>query len=291
MYSMIGKVSKGTIDRFLKKSWDGGVAVSLYENPREEIIDAIQRRKQVTLYQRTLQSSFSQRVQRAAMQSALRDVKKAGAGESRVEDNYLYSTQCFVGTSVAGSRLLAAGSFLWFQNSIGGPASNDGFPTTFGNETTLETNMIVPSQIAQGQAYVFNQQGLSLNAACTTADVGTILDAGSIIFSKQGNQWNINHGPARMWPGGTGIAGYAATAVGGAPLTIQSAHNGAADPRAVRTLKMPRMLKSKESFSFTYFVPRIAAASAAPGTFIITAGQHALLTWFLWGQQFDHIPA
>jgi hypothetical protein len=286
MYSMIGKLSKSAVNRFLEKSWAGGVAASLYENPREEIIDAIQRRKSVTLYQRTVASSFSQRVQQAAMRGALRDVKRAGQGESRIEDNYLYSTLCFTDGVPAGSRALAVGQFLWFQTAIGQPAVNDGFPTAFGNESNNETNMIVPSQIAQGQAYVFNQQGLAFQTGITTANAETLLDAGAIVFSKQGNQWNINHGPARLWPGGSGVSGFAS---GLAAATEASAHNGIADPRAVRTLKMPRILKSKESFSFAYNVPRLATAAA--GTFAIAAGTAGLMTWFLWGQQFDHIPA
>ena len=44
--------------------------------------------------------------------------------------------------------------------------------------------------------------------------------------------------------------------LGGAPLTIASAHNGTADIRAPRKLAIPRVIREKESFAYKYLVPR-----------------------------------
>jgi hypothetical protein len=111
-----------------------------------------------------------------------------------------------------------------------------------------------------------------------------MLDSAALTFTKQGGQFTLNHGPIKAWPGGMGLAGYSNIA---AAATEVSAHNGAADIRAVRTLKIPRVIREKETFSYNFVVPRATAARDGVA-FALT--QFVLATVWLWGGQENVIP-
>lgn len=245
-------IKESAIQRFAAQCF--GPAVSVLENPTEELVHDLSKGKQVVLHQRGM-----------------------ARGPRRLEENYLYSTRRFA------SGALGATEYRFFQNAIGQDGAGDGFAagTTL---TDLENNMDVGGQIAQGKSFVFRQIGVSFNADIVTGDLVQMMDAGALRFSKQGDQYNLRHGPLRLWPGGTGAAGYAAT---GNAVTIESSHNGSADIRAVRNLRVPRVIRQKESFSYVYNVPRTTRFSTA-GVFTLT--NNVLMTVWLWGGQMDRIP-
>jgi hypothetical protein len=258
------QVRESTLSAFIARSFPsllnaGHTGLEVLANPTEEIMDGIARRKPVRLFQQGAAGTAS------------------GGKARRLEENYLYATRAFQ----AGN--LAATDHRFFQNAIGQNPAGDGFPAAVTALDDLETNMDVGGQIAQGKNFAFRQVGLSFNAGIGVANLAVMLDAGALRFSKQGDQYQLRHGPARLWPGGTGIAGFStANAVNGA-------HNGAADPRAVRSLRVPRIIKQKESFSYIYHVPRTFFAADGTTTFAITA-PGVLMTVWLWGGQMDVIP-
>lgn len=203
----------------------------------------------------------------------------AGNGATkRLEENYLFDTRLFpVGA-------LAVTDYVYFSSAIGQPGANNGF---LGGlvMSELETNMNVPSQIAQGQNFVMTQVGVSFNANAQVGDIATLMEAGALRFTKQGSQFTLKHGPIRFWPGGTGLAGFASSGV--IPTVNIGAHNGDADIRAVRRLTVPRVLKQKESFSYVYTVPRANSMVTDAANTLVAA---TLMTVWLWGAQQDNIP-
>lgn len=253
------QVRDSVLHRFIERSMAAGGldGLELYSQPTEEIADELARKRRVKLYQQAA----------------------AGAAkpQRRLEENYLYSTRAFQ----AGA--MTASDFRFFQNAIGQNPAGDGFPAAITALDDLETNMDVGGQAAQGKNFAFRQVGLSFNASISTANLSTLLDAGSIRFSKQGDQFVLRHGPARLWPGGTGISGYSTA------TAVTAAHNGNADPRAVRSLRVPRVIKQKESFSYIYHVPRTVFAADGATAFTIAA-PGALMTIWLWGGVMDRIP-
>jgi hypothetical protein len=68
-----------------------------------------------------------------------------------------------------------------------------------------------------------------------------------------------------------------------ATTTITAAHNGAADIRAVRSLKIPRILREKEVFNYSIFVSR--TTKATDGTNIILSNFIVATIWLFGGQK------
>ena len=244
-----------------------GMDVQIFANPHEEIADAAARKKPIKL--------FARGPKMLAMQAGAR---------ARLEENYLFDTRNFLGA-------IAAGEYLFFQNAVGQPAINNGFPAAITVMTELETNMDVAGQIAQGKNFVFNQIGVAFNADILTADAASLMEGGALRFEKQGGQYSLRHGPVRMWPGGTGIAGFAsaATTVAATTINVQSAHNGSADIRAARRLTIPRVIREKESFAYKYIVPRAVRNTTGTGE-IVASGNRVIMSVWLWGGQQDAIP-
>lgn len=237
-----------------------GMPISLMDGSTEEIRDSVKSKIPVkTLYaagQRMLASSMG--------------------AKARLEENYLFDTRCFQ----AGN--IASGEYLFFQNAVGQPATNNGFPAGVTIMTDLETNMDVAGQIAQGKNFVFNQIGVSFNADILTGDCATLMEAGALRFEKQGGQYTLRHGPIRFWPGGMGVNGYS-TATG-----VTGAANGLADLRVARKLAIPRVIREKESFNYKYVVPRTVRNTNGSTTIAVVGG--SLMTVWLWGGQQDTIP-
>lgn len=198
----------------------------------------------------------------------------------RLEENYLFDTRRF------NSGAMVAGEFLFFANAIGLPGANNGFPAAI-TMTEVETNMDVASQVPQGKDFVMTQIGVSFNSNISTPDCATLMESGALRFSKQGGQFNLKHGPVRFWPGGTGLSGYTFTNV--AATTVQAAHNGDASIGATRRLTVPRVIRAKETFSYSYFVPRTTDNKTA-ATAISLVGNCLMSVW-LWGAQRDNIPS
>lgn len=185
--------------------------------------------------------------------------RTAGA---RLEENYFYSSRRFPSgvNNTIGGGTLTAGSFSLFNRGLGEDASGLGFPTG-ATLTQAETNLDVGGYLPQGSNFVGKQLGVSFNSDIATADLAQFMDVAALNFSKAGGQFSMNQGPLKFWPGGTGVSGFAAAAVGGVPLAQTAAHNGAADMRSVRTLRIPRILREKEVFNYSIFVSRTTRAT------------------------------
>jgi hypothetical protein len=275
----MSQVKQSVIARFIERA--GDPRISVIENPTEELVEAHQRGRTVRLYQH----GFMGAVRAAALRGAIHPSRK---GPKRVEENYLYASRYFAQAADNGADIFGIGERRFFQNAVGAIANAEGYPTTFTNLTELETNMDVGGQIAQGKSFVMRELGISFNVLATTNNVETLLDAGALRFEKQGGQFILRHGPARQWPGGLGVSGYAS---GLAAAGEASAHNGTADPRAVRRLRVPRVIKQKESFAYVYNVPRLLGPGAVPAAnFALTAATSLVMTIWLWGHQVDQIP-
>lgn len=212
--------------------------------------------------------------------------RTAGA---RLEENYFYSSRRFPsGTNnTIGGGTLTAGNFALFNKGVGEDGSGLGFPT--GSSLTLaETNLDVGGYLPQGSNFVGKQLGVSFNSDIATADLAPFIDVASLIFSKAGGQFQMNQGPLKFWPGGTGVDGYAAAAVGGTPLAQTAAHNGASDIRAVRSLRIPRILREKEVFSYGINVARTTTARTGVA---IALSDFIVATIWLFGGQKNTIAA
>ncbi len=144
----------------------------------------------------------------------------------------------------------------------------------------VETNMDVPSQIAQGKDYVLTQIGVSFNAGIANTDAVQLLEAGALRFSKQGGQFTLKHGPIVMWPGGQGMGNNASVTL--------NASNGNPDIRAVRRLAVPRVLRSKDNFTYIYNVPRALDNKDFSTPWSLST--NCLVRIWLWGGQQDSIP-
>lgn len=252
----------------------------IFDNPTEELLDDLQRKGKSKLFARGIPRPWT-----GARGVATAVHRRAGANGSRLEENYLYSTRRFptATNNTIGAGALVANTYSFFQYANGGTCDSAGYPTGTA-ASLLETNMEVASQIAQGTNFVFNQVGITFNAMATTTNVAQILNAAALTFSKQGGQFTLNHGPIIGWPGGMGLAGFSNIT---AAATEVSAHNGAADIRAVRSIKLPRIIREKETFVYNFVVPRATNpqnASAFALTDFITA------TVWLWGGQENVIP-
>jgi hypothetical protein len=260
-------------------------SVVLLENPTDELVGELAHAKslgkgwgEVPLFARSFRA-------RMGVPAPRPRPAPAADKDARLEENYFYSTRRFpqITTNTLGGGTLAAGNFPYFSKGISDDGVSLGFPSGFPLDTT-ETNMASGSSglIPVGTGFVFTQLGVSFNSGISTADLAVLLDAATLRFSKGGGQFTMDHGPLKMWPSGMGISGFAATAVGGTPLTIQAANNGAPDPRAVRSLKLPRVLKSTETFSYSVVLPR--ATKALDGT-ALTLSAFVLVTLWLFGAQ------
>lgn len=232
--------------------------VAILENPTSELRGELDHAKahgkswsDVALFARNI------RQRRFAPQPA----NGGSSGKARVEENYFYSTRRFpvLTTNTIGAGGLTAGVFPFFGKGLNDDGVGLGFPTGFVLGTP-ETNMEVGGAIPQGTSFVFSQLGISFESDIATADLAVMMDAATLVFSKAGGQFSLSHGPLKFWPSGMGIQGYAAAAVGGTPLAQTAAHNGAADIRAVRTLRIPRILREKETFSYGINIARVTKA-------------------------------
>lgn len=251
--------------------------LAVYDNPTEEIRQAAQEGRGIKLYRK---GAMVRRV--AAVRSS------APKQIARLEENYLFASRRFPSSAnnTIGSGALAVAQYPFFNKAAGDDGSGAGFPTGFVLDLTL-TNLQVANQIPQGTSFVFNQIGVSFNSDAGAADVNQMLEACALQFSKAGGQFTLDHGPLKMWPGGMGSDGFAATAVGGSPLTIQSAHNGSADIRAVRNLRIARVLKEKETFNYTIIIPRTTKAQNGAA---FALSDFVVVTIWLWGGQKNVIP-
>ena len=208
--------------------------------------------------------------------------KKPASGGARLEENYFYSSRRFpaLTTNTIGGGTLTAGSFSLFNKGLGEDGSGLGFPTGF-SLAQAETNLEVGGYLPQGSNFVGSQVGVTFNSDIVTADLAQFLDVAALNFSKSGGQFGLMQGPLKAWPGGMGVGGYAMTTA--VTTTITAAHNGAADIRAVRSLRIPRILREKEVFNYSIFVSR--ATRATDGVAIALSNFIVATIWLFGGQK------
>jgi hypothetical protein len=251
----------------------GGIRedVSVMEHSTEELVD--------TLSSGRTKEMFARGPAGARM-------RIPGKALARLEENYLYASRRFpaLSNNTIGSGALTTGAFPFFGVANGGLGDSVGFPTGFVLSLN-ETNMELGGQIPQGQSFVFNQIGVSFNADCPVADAQVLMDSVNLSFSKSGGGFSINHGPLKMWPGGFGAGGFAGGGLSPADSEVtanaaSSAANGAIDVRAVRNLRIARVLKANDVFSYALNVPRTTKAN--DGT-AIALSAFAIVTIWLWG--------
>jgi hypothetical protein len=224
--------------------------VALLQNPtdelRGELVDAKARGKGWSDV-----AMFAQNVR-------TRRGNRGESGKARVEENFFYSSRRFPGlaNNTIGAGALVPGAFSFFTKGVDDQGDSMGFPTGFVLGPP-ETNLEVGGSIPQGTSFVFNQLGISFNSDIDVTDLSDMLDAVALGFSKAGGQFSLAQGPLKMWPAGMGISGMAAvSATGETDINVQAVHNGAADIRAVKTLRIPRILRENETFKYSFLVAR-----------------------------------
>jgi len=284
----VARIPSDVLQAFMSRLPEG-LDVGILENPtnelRGELADAKASGKgwrSVAMYAR----NFRQR--QAPPAQAFQPRRGPSSGNARLEENYFYGSRRFpvLTTNTIGGGTLTAGNFPYFSKGVNDDGVSLGFPTGF-TLTPAETNMEVGGSIPQGTSFIFNQIGITFDSDIATADLAVMLDAATLAFSKAGGQFSLSHGPLKFWPGGMGISGYAAAAVGGTPLAQTAAHNGAADIRAVRVLKIPRVLREKETFSYAIQIHRTTKAKNGVA---IALTDFVLPTIWLFGGQRNVIP-
>lgn len=255
--NQVDSVKQSVVAAFLDRCVGMKGLLSVYSTPTEEIEEALNKKAPVRLHARG-----------ASMLATA-----ATGAKSRLEENYLFDTRRFA----TGAQ--TAGQNLFFASAVGQPATNNGFvsPMVMSN---VETNMLIPSQVPQGRDFVLTNIGISFNANIAAADCALLMEIGALEYSKQGGQFTLQHGPAVLWPGGTGLGSITAATFG---------HNGNADIRATRKLAVPRVIKATETFNYSYNIPR--AVSNLDNSSALTLTASCLMRVWLWGAQQDRIPA
>jgi hypothetical protein len=279
--SMLAKVRKSTIVRFLAAFASApGVlgAPQLLENPIEEIDHAISRGDHLTLHY----ASAAQ----ARGRSALSDLM-AKRGEVIGEENYLHSTRRYPAAQdnvLPAGNHIPKGTYSYFQYAVNDASVGAGFPAGFVssyNETNLTTKQVIPT----GQGFRIWQEQVAFNMQASPDDIEQVLDSGDFQYQTQSNQYTLYKGPFAGWPGGWGVSGFS---------DVQgqaSAHNGIADPRAVKRLQFPRVIKAQQQFTYNHVVgvdglanrPLIVGVAGVPN--IATLSDFVNARVVLWGDQ------
>lgn len=253
-------------DGFIKSMFTKWGVTKFIENPTEEI---------------------DEHIRRTGRTPKLHGMADGGV-DLRVEENYLYSTRRFplnTANNTIGSGAVAAQDYNFFTAGIGDQVSTMGYFS--GNSlTTLQTNMAPGGKIPTGRGFKLYDLAVSFNAAAAGADIAQLLDTCALRFEKQAGNLVIQHGPIALWPGGVGLSGYAATAVGGSPLTIQGASNGQPNLQAVRRFRNPRIFNANEDVK--YIVN--AAANLPCNAAAVGLSAFVEMRIWLYGYHFDKIP-
>jgi hypothetical protein len=279
----VARLPSHVLSGFMARALAAGIdpsRVHILEGSTEDIRADLEERGRVVMHARQFAARRFQPQQ---------NVRPGSSGKARLEENYFYSSRRFpsAADNTIGGGTLTAGGFPLFNKGLGEDGNALGFPTGFTLGQS-ETNLEVGGYLPQGSNFVASQLGVSFNTDVATADLAQFMDVACLNFSKSGGQFGMLHGPVKMWPGGMGIGGYAAAAVGGTPLAQTAAHNGAADIRAVRTLRIPRILREKEVFNYSLFITRTSRAKDGVAIALTT---FVVATIWLFGGQKTSIPS
>lgn len=222
---------RNACEALLSRLGGGASGVSIYENPTEEILDARERGKSLRLHGMGATPQFVQE------------------RDTRYEENYLYSTRRFpnnTANDTIGGGTVAAGDYDFFNSGVGDSVTNMGYASTAGTSLTyLHTNMDRGGKIPSGRALKLYELGISFNSRARVGNAAQLMDCLSLRYEKQGGQLVIQHGPVKLWPGGTGPNGFSTQSA------AEGISNGIASLSAVRRFKLPRELNANESFKYS----------------------------------------
>jgi hypothetical protein len=222
---------------FLKRAERLGVRVSFLEAPTEELNHEQEKRW------------------RKGQTEARFHTMAAGSGNLvRADDNYLYSTRRYPGNTAnntIGGGTLTAGDTSFFTTGINDSGSQMGY-FSIPQLTYQQTNMGPKGQIPKGQGYEMWELGVAFNANAKVADIAALLDVSSLSFNMQLGGYVIYQGPIVMWPGGSGVYGFAGVATTATTTTInvQQGSNGMPSPASVRRLQSPRIFAATDNFAY-----------------------------------------
>lgn len=118
-----------------------------------------------------------------------------------------------------------------------------------GAKSFADTNMRQSGLLPNGWGFTVGGIALVLwsTAATKVADLETVLTA-MVLRVRKGGDTDWLQIPGKYIGGGIGLSGFAATAVGGTPLTIQTVHNGDANPDCIYRLAEPITIAGGEGF-------------------------------------------
>jgi hypothetical protein len=203
----------------------------------------------------------------------------------RYEENYLYSTRRFpnnTANDTIGAGAVTGGDYDFFGNGVGDAVTTMGYFTAAGTALTyLHTNMDRGGKIPQGRAFRLYELGISFNARAKANDIGQLMDCLSLRYEKQGGQLVVQHGPVKLWPGGTGVSGFSTN------TAAEGSANGVAQMGSVRRFKLARELDANESFKYTLNAP--SATRYVDGSAIALSTFVEVTIW-LYGLTQDRIP-
>ncbi len=223
---------EGLIDRFLgRMGLRPGMGIDILENDTESLIH-------------DLQAGRSPVIHRMARRAKQKIVRK--------EENFLWSTRRFpsLNTDTLGAGTVDKGDFPFFSSGVGDPGPSLGY-FSIPNLTFLQTNMDKGGRIPTGRGFALYELAASFNAEALPGDIAQLLDTCELRYSKNNDDFTMHHGPLRLWPGGTGVNGFAGVVdVSGGPGSTVIAENGLPTMAAVRKFRQPRLLSANESFSY-----------------------------------------
>lgn len=245
MNAMQQVAKEGLIDRFLGRlGLRPGQGVEFLENPTDELLWELGQGRAPLAY------SMTRKKQKL----------------KRKEENYLYSTRRFPNDTTddtIGGGTLTTDDFLYFGNGVGDAGNSMGY-SSLANLSFFQTNMDKGGRIPTGRGFALYELAVSFNAKAAPNDIAQFMDVAELAYSKNNDDFRIHHGPVRLWPGGTGVNGFAAVIdTSGGPGSQVFAENGVPTMAAVRRFKQPRLLSANESFAYIIHTTAKRSANAA----------------------------
>jgi hypothetical protein len=223
---------EGMIGRFLDRhGLRPGGGIEILENDTESLIHDLQAGRAPTIY-------------RMAQRKKSKIVRK--------EENFLWSTRRFpsLTNNTIGGGTVEKQDYPFFSSGVGDQGSALGY-ASIGNLTFLQTNMDKGGKIPTGRGFALYELAASFNAEASPGDIAQLLDTCELRYSKNNDDFTLHMGPLRLWPGGTGVNGFASVFdVSGGPGAQVFAENGLPTMAAVRKFRQPRLLSANESFSY-----------------------------------------
>jgi hypothetical protein len=136
------------------------------------------------------------------------------------------------------------------------------FNNTIATVGLLRSNMELPGQLPAPRQLLIQQisvapwgtQAVAVASRLAVEDANLFVHQSVLTLTVSDKPYL--RGPSVMFPSGMGLDGFAASAVGGAPLEQHAVHSGMANPAArFNLLKPGQLLKQNENFNVTLNIP------------------------------------